>query len=185
MKKLITLILILALLLPVSAGASGSSALGMTLREFVTAYNNVQAPIGAPYAPLKDPYSWADFNGYKVAFFHPTLSTDIMLILMTTGTESMDSGLDKIQLFSSKSEQLIPLISVTARCVDLFSDDLFGSSLSAIPVTNCLRYFFESNAEKQGMSSYVSVDSDQKFALMLFRDSSGYTFQISTVRDVQ
>lgn len=185
MKKLLALILIIALAMPAAAGASASPALGMTLREFVTSYNSVQAPIGAPYVPLKEPYQWTDFNGYKVAFFYPTASTDILLLLMTKETESMDSSLDAVQIFSSKTEQLIAQISITARCVDLFSDDLFGNSLSYIPVTNCIRYYYESNAEKQGMSTYVSIDSDQKYALTLMRDSYGYTFQISTVEDVQ
>lgn len=183
MKKLVLFALVLALLLPEAACAS--SGLGMTLGKFIAAYNNIEAPIGAPYAPLEKPFLWSEFNEYKIACFYPTMTTDIMLILMTKGTASLDSGLDAVQLYTQKTEQMFGLISVTARCVDIFTDNLFGNSLSSIPVTNVIRYFYESNAEKKGMNSYVTIDSEQKYALTLIRDSSWYTFQISTVEAVQ
>lgn len=188
MKKLITIILILAMLLPAAALAeSYSPALNMSMDDFIMKYNSVQAALNAPFVLLEKPYMWTQWNGYSVAWFHAEKDNKVTLLLMTkdpSAAQMLTSGLDRIEISVADDKNLIPLIGVTNRCTGIFSYNIFGTPLSGMRISDIICYYYENNYREKGYSSYVSIDEDDKIALVLFY-SNGYVFQIVPMEEVK
>ena len=188
MKKLITIILILALLIPAAAlSESYSPALNMTMNEFIIKYNAVQAALNAPFSLLEKPYMWTQWNGYSVAWFRAEKNNKFTLLLMTkdpSDAQMLTSGLDRIEISITDEKELIPLISVTNRCAGIFSYNLFGTSLSGKRISDLICYYYENNYKEKDYSAYVDLDEDGKIALVLFY-SNGFIFQIYPMEEVK
>ena len=185
MRKLITIIMILALFPPAAALAGDyTPALGMNMRDFILKYNAIEAPLGSPYVQLSTTVAsdWTYFNYHWCAWLYPENTRRVAMILMTKdpfGGKDFVSGLDTVQLYAASAEDLIPLISLAIRCSRLFSAELLSVSTSSFCVADVIQYFFENNLKEQGMLAYKQLDAESDYCISLFY-SDGYYFQIST-----
>lgn len=185
MKKLITIILILALALPAVALAEYSPGLNMTMSDYMNKYNSIQAALGAPYAALVKPTSWTIWNDYHVAWFNADNDKTITILLMTkdpADAQMLTSGLDKIQIFAKSEKNFVELISITDRCANVFSSELFGVSFSALRITNTIKSYYENNCKEKGLISYQTIDDNNEIALGFFFDGT-YYFDIAPLED--
>lgn len=187
MKKLFAVLLILALILPVAAPAeSYTPVLGMNMQEFLNKYNAVSAPLGSPYKKLDRPIQWTKYNDYNAALFMPT--DTVIMILMTKQTNSdatMASGLDFIGMMATKSDDMVDLISVTQRVLELFTDNLFGVSLGALRISQVIRYYYENNHKTDMGYAYWWLDEENTRVLFLSKVDAGYLFAIGSLEDMR
>ena len=182
MKKLITIILIIVLILPVISLADYSPSLKMTMNDFLLKYNAIQAALEAPYKVIAKAESWTKWNDYDVAWFTADKDNKITILLMTkdqSNDRNLTSGLDCIQIFTKDERELIPLISVTNRCASVYSLQLFGTSFAPQIIANTISFYYENKCKEKNLLSYNYLDEDQQLALSLFHDGFGYYFQIS------
>ena len=187
MKKLIIITMIMVLL-PMIALADYSSKLGMTMNEYITKYNSISAPLDSPYQKLSSPYMWTPFNGYKVAWFKPAKQSSVVLLLLSkdpAGKNDLSCGLDMIQICADNSKDFIDLIGITGRSGEPVSDNLFGTSISDMRVSQLLRYYYENGYKGTGKIAYWSINDDYSIVLAFFEADGWYTFQISSVEDMQ
>ena len=187
MKKLIAVILIMAMLLPAVALADYTPDLGMTIDEFILKYNSVQASLNSPYVSLDRPYQQNTWNGFRIAHFYADKDKKVTILLMTKDPGSSritEAGLDEIQIFIPSDKDMVPLIGVTNRCAGLVSANIFGTSLSTMRTADTICYYYENNCKERGLTSYSGLDEEGKFALVFFFDTY-YYFQISTVEAVK
>ena len=181
MKRLVALLLILAVLVPAAGSAAYTPALGMTMQEFVDKYNAVQAPLGAPYVPLAKPVKWTTYEGSPVACFYPLKDFSVLLLLLSNdplGARTTDMGLDNVQIYINEEKYFVPFISISERCANVFSSDMFGLDAATYAVGSTIRFYYENNLEERGLTAYNVLDGDQKYALYFFR-SDGYYFSIN------
>ncbi len=179
--KRIFICLIIACLLTSSIvyAETYSPNLNMTIQEFIANYNAIPTPLDSPLSALTQPYTWTIFNGNNVAWLIPG-KLNVKILLISSDKEvgkRVTAGVDTIQIYSDKSD-LLALIAITKRCVDLFTEDLIGIKLSSYFVAEVLSYYFENNCEKNDMSSYCSIDADQEYFLKFFKSDSDYYFEI-------
>lgn len=182
MKKLLTLFLILALLLPAAALADYTPELGMTISEFIQKYNAVQAPLGAPYMPLLAPFDYSYFKDYTVTWFSPTNDKNVTILLMSKDkdqTNALNAGLDAIQIYTSNSDSFVDLICITARCTDLFAANIFGMSIGELNITRVMRYYYENNLKAMDQISYIQINEEENKYIGFFCAAGDYYFQIS------
>ena len=193
MKTTVERILILLLsVLFLSPSVSKSEAsytpkLGMNMDEYILKYNALPATLGSPYKSLEKPAFWSEFEGYQVAFFYPENDSAVALLLMSadkSNTKSTKAGLDVVQVFSFAKENWIPLINITKRCASIFAEEFFGVSMASLSIIDALNYYYENNLEKQGYTSYRSLNSDETIALS-FGYSDGYYFMITSLDDAK
>jgi hypothetical protein len=181
MKKLITIILILALILPTAALAdSYIPKLEIGISGFITKYNSLPAALNSPFLALKEPYQWTEWGEYQVAWFYPTEDhhTTIVLITADPRGRTLSSGLDMIQIFSASD--WVQLLSVTNRCSQLFSNEYMGMNLAPYCIADIVSYAYENNC----LNAYRQLDSENKFLISYFRDGMDY-FQISSAEGQQ
>ena len=181
MKKLITIALILAMLLPAAALAeSYEPLLGMTMDEFILKYNAVSAPLESPYVSLNKPFSWTKWEGFNVAWFYADKTKTVTILLLSKDpTNSVTtSGLDEIQIFAKSDSAWVPLIGVTNRCASLFSAQLFGTSMSPMYIGDTIAYYYENNCEEKGLTAMHSLDEDNSISIIFFHQDT-YYFKIS------
>ena len=186
MKKLLAVLLVIAMLLHAAALADYSPGLGMSMSDFITKYNSVQAALESPYSALSKPSSWTVWNGYHLAWFSADKSNTVTILLMTKDPKDaqlLTSGLDAIQIFIRKGDDFVQLISVTDRCASIFGIELLGSSFSGLRVTQVLKSYFENNCREKGLLSYSTLDDNEEIALCFFYDS-GYYFSILPLEDI-
>ena len=103
MKRLIVIILVIALLLPVVSLAEYSPGLNMTMYEFLLKYNAIQAALEAPYKVIAKAELWTTWNDYHIAWFTADKDNKTTILLMTkdpSDAQMLTSGLDMIQIFS-------------------------------------------------------------------------------------
>ena len=185
MKKLVTIILIVSLIIPAAASANMyEAALGMSMSDFLQKYNSIQAPLGSPYVQLSTSIAenWTNYNGYWWAWCYPENTRKIALLLGTKDPEckkNLSSGLDMIQIYCTSPEDLIPLMGIAMRCSTPFSTDLLGTSMASFYVAETIKYYYENNFKAKDMISYMPIVVDGDIVLALFY-SNGYYFQIST-----
>ena len=186
MKKLITIILILAMALPAAAPADAyKSELGMTMNEFIMKYNSIPSALGSPYVPLKKEYNWSKMDDYNIAWFYPCSDESVKIMLLSKDEKagkSLSAGLDMIKIYAYSD--LLGLISVTKRCTGIFTPDFFGMSLAPYYITDIISYYYENGVEKSGYIAYRSIDTEEKYALSFFK-YQGYYFQISLLEVVK
>ena len=186
MKKLIAMLLILALALPAAAIADYSSRLCMTMEEYMAKYNSVTAPLGSPYQKLSIPYQWTKYNEYSVAWFQPAKDSSVIILLLSKDpscTNNLSCGLDMVQICTNNSKDFIDLVSITARSGEPLSSSLFGVSISDMRVGQLLRYYYDNGYKGSGSSAYWSIDEDNKIVLEFFEAEGWYYFQICTQED--
>ena len=180
MKKLFALFLIL-LFLPVLSLAEYKPALNMTMDDFITKYNALPSALGSPYNALSFSWQWSSFQDYQVAWFYPIKDKNVIIWLLSKDKTNMNTtkaGLDAIQIYSSSTESFVPLISITARCTDLFSTDLLGSPMGEIFITKAIRLFYENNYKEKNMMGYYPINTELPYLLSFFYSDGGYCFQI-------
>ena len=185
MKKLLAIILILALLAPALALADYSPALGMRKDDFILKYNAISAPLGSPYKRIETSYNLSANETYKFYWFTPASNSSVVLFLCTKETNSDNYGIDMIQIGTQKKEDLIDLMSIAARCADLFSDDILGTKLSTMRVGDVIRYYYENGCKGTTMYAYSTLESNGKYLLAFFESGGWYYFQISTMEGLQ
>jgi hypothetical protein len=162
MKKLITIILILALILPTAALAdSYIPKLEIGISGFITKYNSLPAALNSPFLSLKEPYQWTEWGEYQVAWFYPTEDhhTTIALITADPRGKALSSGLDMIQIFSASD--WVQLLSVANRCSQLFSYEYMGMNLAPYCIADIVSYAYENNC----LNAYRQLDSENKFLI--------------------
>lgn len=182
MKKLITIILILALLLPAAAFAAYSPALGMDMKTFVQKYNAVQAPLNAPIALLETMDDWKYDNGSWLAWYYGDKDKRINIALESKDPlagKDLAGGLDTIVIMADEQD-LIALIDIAMRCTDPFTDDILTVDTSTYFVGDVLRFFYENNAKQTGFTSYRPLTADGKIILSMFYIDGSYFFRISS-----
>ena len=186
MKKLIAVIFIIIISISAAASADYSPKLNMTISEYLLKYNAISAPLGSPYDKLSSPYMWSKYGAYNIALFHPSKSSSVELLLFSkdpNNEKSMDSGLDLIQIYTAKSEDLIDLISITARCSDPLSESLFGLSVGELRTGKVIRYYYENGFKNSQNYAYWSINDDENIVLA-FCATQGYYFQICSAEDL-
>ena len=188
MKKLLALILVIALAVPafVLAEDEYTPALGMTIGKYLQKYNAVSAPLGSPYNKLDSPIAWTDSNQYQVSWFYPVNDSHVILLLSSRDTgniKSLDCGLDIVQISTNSDKDLIDFICVAARCCEPVADNFLGVSFGDIRITQLLRYYFDNGYKGTSGSAYWSINEDDKIVLQFFMDSGWYYFQICSVED--
>jgi hypothetical protein len=187
MKKLIAIILILALLLPAVSLADYSPMLGMTMEEYIAKYNAVSAPLGSPYKKLDRPYQWTTGDDVHAAWFKPADSS-VVILLMSKDPQPIrltGCGLDAIYLFTEDSKDLIDLISIAGRCAEPLSSNLFGLSLGEMRTGQLLRYYYENGYKNTNGYAYWAIDDTEKIVMAFSMSSGRYSFQICTVEALQ
>ena len=183
MKKLIILFLILALAVPAAALADYSPFLGMTMSEYLAKYNSVPVSLSSPHIKLTSPYTWTDYENYKVAWFSPARDSSVIILLLSKDPDhirTLDSGLDAIQICTDNNNDLIDLISITARTIEPFTVNLLGVSLGDIRVTQLIRYYYENGCKGTEQSAYQAIDEDENMFLILFMTGGWTIFQVSS-----
>ena len=188
MKKLFTMLLILALILPAAAPAESSynPALGMTIPEFLTKYNAVPAPLASPFILVDKPYNASKWNGYRVYWykFDQDHKIIVTLLSMDPSTElPEESGLDMIKIFTKGDSDMVPIFSTAVRIATLFSIDILGTSMAPLRVATVVSSYYENNCRARGIYSYASLDENQKYAVS-FDHSDYYVFQISSAEEL-
>lgn len=187
MRKVITMLIIIAMILPTMALAENyTPKLGMTIEEYIIQYNAIQAPLGAPYVSLEKPYLWTTWNDSKVAWFRSDSKGTVTILMVTadpSGNRALTSGLDMIQIYSEKDD-IIALLGVANRCSSIFAANILGNSFAPQYISSAMIYFYENNCKDKGILSYYTLDTDQKYAVSFFY-SDGYYFQISAMEDVK
>ena len=182
MKKLIAIILIIALFLPVTSLADYSPGLKMTMNDFLLKYNAIQAALEAPYKMLAKAESWTTWNEYHIAWFTADKDSKITILLMTkdpSDAQMLTSGLDSVQIFAKTETDLVPLISVTNRCASVFAVQMFGTSFAPQIITNTISFYYENNCKEKQLTAYNSLDENQELALSFFIDGNFPYFDIS------
>ena len=185
MKKLITIILILAMLLPAAALADYTPALEMYVDDFLMKYNAISAPIGSPYEKIEKSYDFSSTSEYRFQWYKPAKDSSVVIFLGTKDTQFVNSGIDIIQIGTSNSKDFLDLISIATRCSDIFASDLFGTKLSGMQVNNVIRYYYENGLKGKTMLAYNILDTDEKYAISFFESDGWYTFQISTMEAIK
>ncbi|MBR3334324.1 MAG: hypothetical protein IKG23_08560 [Clostridia bacterium] len=186
MKKLIAIILILALLLPAAVLAEGySPALGMRLNDFLLQYNAISAPLGSPYEKVANSYDFSVTSEYTFSWYKPAKDSSVVMFLGTKEKGAVNYGIDLIQIGTKKSEELIDLIAIATRCADIFAFDLLGTKMTGMQINSALRYYYENGFKGTGMMSYAGLDSDGKYVISFFKQDGWYYFQISTMEALQ
>ena len=183
MKRLIVIILVIALLLPVVSLAEYSPGLNMTMYEFLLKYNAIQAALEAPYKVIAKAELWTTWNDYHIAWFTADKDNKTTILLMTkdpSDAQMLTSGLDMIQIFSKNDSDYVPLISVTNRCASVFSSEIFGTPLSPLIISNAISYYYENKCKENQLTAYYPLDENAELALGFFYDG-GYYFQISSM----
>ena len=178
--------MILTLALPVIALADYSPKLGMTMEEFLIKYNSVAAPLGSPYVKLTDPVRWTVFSGYNVAWFNPAKDSSVIILLLSSdpaGKNNLSCGLDVIQICTISSKDFIDLISITARCAEPFSDDLFGTPIGDMRISQLIKYYYDNGYKGSSSGAYWSINDENKTVLKIFEPDGWYYFQISAQED--
>ncbi|MBO7709347.1 MAG: hypothetical protein J6S83_02695 [Lachnospiraceae bacterium] len=187
MKKLITIILILALALPALALADYSSALDMTMEDFINKYNAVQAPLGSPYTALDKPNAWTKWEGYFVAWFTADKNEEAKILLYSKDPnckQMLTAGLDEIHIYAGKTD-FVPMISVANRCASVFAADIFGSSIAPFKVTSVISYYYENNAKEKRLIAYNTLDAEEKVSIAFQADGDLYLFKILNREAIQ
>ena len=187
MKKLFAVLLILALILPVAAPAeSYTPVLGMNMQEFLNKYNAVSAPLGSPYRKLENPIQWTKYDEYNAAMFMPT--NTIIMLLMTKQKNiatTTVSGLDCVAIMSTNNDDMVDLISVTLRVLELFTDNLFGVSVGSFRLSQVIRYYYENNCKTDTGYAYWELDEEKTKVLGLSKAGEGYMFVIGSLEDMR
>ena len=88
----------------------------------------------------------------------------------------LDAGIDTIQLYMDNTADFLSFVTIAVRCSQIFSTEFFGSSLAPLAVADIMAYFYENSAGSY--YAYRSLDSDNVYALMFFKDHNSYYFQI-------
>ena len=187
MKKLIAILLVLALVLPACAVAEKNiakkkytPALGMTMVEFISKYNAVKAPIGSSYLVLDKPYLWTDGDEYSFAWFKTESKSSVVLFLVTTDPNhkrSLDAGLDMIQIYDATGKDFLALISISDRCSELFALQWLGTSFGGLAITTIIRGYYENGQMENGGGWQCFLDEENKYAIQFFYQD-GYYFMI-------
>lgn len=188
MKKTICLLLIILFLPVCSFSESYSPGLGMTIADFIYKYNSAPAPIVSPYRSLKEPEKWFTFLDYSCTSYNPDTDFCVQITLMTKDTtqpNSASSGLDCIEISNVYNGDLVSLIAFAERCASFFTEELFGTSFSKLKITEAITYYYDNMLKRKKQMSYVSLDSDQLYALCFAYADSHYYFQIKPVSDIQ
>ena len=181
MKKLITLILILALALPALALAEYSPKLGMRLDEFINKYNAISAPLESPYKSINNPSSWTKYDIYDVAWFSPANNSSATILLLSADPGAghvLSRGLDMVQIFIKNDADFVDLISITSRCAELFAPSFLGTSMGNLIITNLMKYYYENNYKKSGGYVYNALNEDNTIQLQFFKADGYYYFSI-------
>ena len=129
MKKLLCVLLALLILIPAAAAADYSPAMGMTMRKFIEEYNKQPAPLSSPYKILSDPYAWKSRDVTSEAFFQAENNDKAVISLLSydpENTNSLDAGLDMVQINVTSADYWMSLISLTNRCMSVFYTDDYG-----------------------------------------------------------
>lgn len=192
MKKLITIILILALLLPAASLADESkekykASLGMTIETFINKYNAVAAPLGNSYMMLDKPISWTASDVYNFAWFVPAKDSSVVIGLGTKqkdATHVLTGGLDLVEILMQKDTDFLDLISVTARCTDIFSVNYFNMSMGENSITRLMRFFYESGYKGSQGSAYLAINEDYSISLEFCYSENKYYFLIIPTEDL-
>ena len=185
MKRLISIVLILALLLPAAVMAdSYIPKLEIGITGFITKYNSLPAALNSPFLALDEPYKWTEWGGYQVAWFYPTEDHNVTILLATEDPrgKTLSSGLDMIQIFSASD--WVQLLSVTNRCSQLFSYEYLGTNFAPYCIADVVAYAYENDFYQNGASAYRALDADNKFIISYFRGDYDY-FQISSMEGEQ
>ena len=186
MKRLIAIILILVMLVPAAALAEDySPALGMNKEEFFLKYNAISAPLGSPYNKIEKSYHLSANGVYTYFWFKPAQNSSVVLFLATKDSDFSNYGIDMIQIGTNNKDDFIDLISIAARCSDIFASDILGTKLSAYRVGEVIRYYYENGCKSSGLYAYNGLDNDGVYLLSFFESEGWYYFQISTLEGLQ
>ena len=127
MKRLITVILILALLLPAASWAEYQSKLGITIAEFIDAFTSADNPLMIDFNENMRVKKWPSPSEEPTyAYLNPCRSG---LLLMVRSADpdfykNMDAGIDQIIVRTTIKAQLTDMIGIADRCLQIFGDSV-------------------------------------------------------------
>ena len=183
MRRLLCLFLVL-LFLPVVSLASSASpdyepSLKMNMSTFVTKYNALGSSLSSSLLPLEKPFQWSTYDKYRVAWFNTDKKSGVKILLLSADPKAgvgLEAGIDVIQIYMEKPADFLSFVTIAVRCSQLFSSELFGSSLAPLAVADIMSYYYENSTGSY--YAYRSLDSENIYALMFFMDHDSYYFEI-------
>ena len=182
MKKLICLLLVLLFLPVFSLADSYSPKLKMTVSEFISKYNSIGAPFDSPLLGLKTPYDFTFWTTYNVYWFASDKESGTTILLLSQDPSakrnSLDCGLDRIQIFTKGMNHFLSFITVASRCASFFAPNVFSVSMDNYYITELIRLFYENNCMNTGNGYYRQMDVEQDNYLYFYSDSDYYYFDI-------
>lgn len=180
MKRFLCFLIVLVLL-PILSFASSAyePSLGMDISTFIAKYNSLGTSLASSLTALEKPYQWTNFNKYRVAWFNTDKNSGVKILFLSSDPKAglgLDAGIDIIQIYMENPADFLSFITIAIRCSQLFSNQFYGSTLAPFCVADIMSFFYENIGSQQ--SVYRSLDSDDVYALMFFKDHNSYYFEI-------
>jgi len=190
-KKCFALFMILALVLSCPSAFSESSyqpKMNMTMDDFINQYNAIASPLGSPLKLIEKPYQWTLWDKYGVAWFGADSKSGVTILLESSdpqsSIQSTSCGLDRIQIYCDKKDDLLPLIAISCRCISLFSPKVFTLDTSYYFVSEILTLYYENNCQERNLSYQRQMEADGTMYVRFFHDSGYYYFEILDESDL-
>ena len=191
MKKMLVLALALCLSVgfaPVLAEKEDgyAPALGMTIDEFVSAYNRVQAPLGAPYRKLPAGATVSQNGAFRCASYMPAEGSGIEMLAVTFEKKQRTAaaGADAVILLCHQDADWLPFIATANRVASLFSTELFGVNYSGLYVGLLASSFYENRAEENDQYIYYQLGADSEYCCILYKYGTTYAFILTSMDQI-
>ena len=89
-----------------------------------------------------------------------------------------------VEILIQKDEDFLDMISVTARCTDIFSAYYFNMSLGEYSITRLMRFLFESGYKETQGIAYLTINEDSHISLEFCHLADSYWFLILPTEDL-
>ena len=189
MKRFFCLCLVLVFLPALCFSESGySPKLNMKISEFIAKYNSIGAPFGSPLVGLNKAKQWTTWNKYRVAWFPADNKSGATILFESEDpaslSQTLDCGLDRIQVYIEGPNSFLSLVSVSSRCLSLFAPNIFGLETCYYFVADLMKGFYENNCLVTGNSYYRQLEQDGDIYIRFFYTDNQYYFEICSGADL-
>lgn len=181
MKRFSILFLVFALCISFAFAAEYTPDLGMDFDSFIMKYNAIGSALGSSLVSLKSPFNWTEFKEYHVGWLIPDSNSGVTILLLSSdpsNVKTTKSGLDAVQIFMEKESDFLSFITVSNRCTQIFSDNIFGANFAPLYTSDLISYYYQ-NATGTDYSAYRTIDSEERYVLSFFKSSNQYYFTIT------
>ena len=144
MKKLLSVLIALSvMLIPLAVSAN----LGMSMSEFMAAYNKKPAPLGSPYKLLSTPDYTEPVAGYPTISFIADDNQSVVICLTTFDGNQVDSSskIDAVTVIDFNNINIPCFLSVADRTLSVFLDEHLTLKQSSKCILEAMRDYYELN----------------------------------------